>query len=96
LRRGFQLAPAERVLVIEDVITTGLSTRETMEVARGTGAEVVGAAALVNRSAGDLALGVPFRALLAMALPTWDPAACPLCAQGLEVVKPGSRPGPQP
>jgi orotate phosphoribosyltransferase len=96
LRRGFQLAPAERVLVVEDVITTGLSTRETMEVARAAGAEVVGAAALVDRTAGHSALGVPFRALLAVELPTWEPATCPLCARGIEVVKPGSRPAPQP
>jgi orotate phosphoribosyltransferase len=96
LRRGFQLAPAERVLVVEDVITTGLSTRETIEVARAAGAEVVGAAALVDRTAGHLALGVPFRALLAVELPTWEPTTCPLCARGIEVVKPGSRPAPQP
>jgi orotate phosphoribosyltransferase len=88
-------APAERVLVVEDVITTGLSTRETIEVASAAGAEVVGAAALVDRSAGQPALGVPFRALLAVELPTWEPATCPLCARGIEVVKPGSRPARQ-
>jgi orotate phosphoribosyltransferase len=91
LRRGFSLARAERVLVVEDVVTTGLSTRETIEVARAAGAEVVGAAALVDRSSGGARLDVPFEALLAVDLPTWDPAACPLCGQGLEVVKPGSR-----
>jgi orotate phosphoribosyltransferase len=94
LRRGFQLSPGERVLVVEDVVTTGLSTRETMDVARAAGAQVVGAASLVDRSAGAAGLDVPFLALLAMDLPTWDPAACPLCAQGVEVVKPGSRPAP--
>jgi orotate phosphoribosyltransferase len=91
LRRGFSLAPGERVVVVEDVVTTGLSTRETIEVARAAGAEVVGAAALVDRSSGGPSLDVPFEALLAVDLPTWDPAACPLCAQGLELVKPGSR-----
>src|SRR5215218_276978 len=91
LRRGFQLAPGERVLVVEDVVTTGLSTRETIEVARAAGAEVVGAAALVDRSGGSPSLDVPFAALLAVDLPTWDPASCPLCAQGLPIVKPGSR-----
>jgi orotate phosphoribosyltransferase len=91
LRRGFSLARGERVLVVEDVVTTGLSTRETIEVARAAGAEVVGAAALVDRSSGGARLDVPFQALLAVDLPTWDPAACPLCGQGLEVVKPGSR-----
>jgi orotate phosphoribosyltransferase len=96
LRRGFQLAPAERVLIVEDVITTGLSTRETMEVAHAAGAQVVGAAALVDRSAGRATLGVPVAALLTVDLPTWDPASCPLCARGVEVARPGSRPAPQP
>jgi orotate phosphoribosyltransferase len=94
LRRGFHISPGERVLVVEDVVTTGLSTRETMEVARAAGAEVVGAAALVDRSGSGTALDVPFNALLAVELPTWDPAECPLCAQGVALVKPGSRPAP--
>jgi orotate phosphoribosyltransferase len=93
LRRGFTLDPSDRVLVVEDVITTGGSTRETMEVARAAGATVVGACAIVDRSGGHPGLDVPFHALLPMALPTYRPEACPLCAQGLEVVKPGSRPG---
>ena len=92
LRRGFSLAAGERVLVVEDVLTTGGSTRETMEVARALGAHVAGAAAIVNRSGGSVDLGVPFHALLEISLPTYDPATCPLCAQGLPVVKPGSRP----
>jgi len=94
LRRGFHISPGERVLVVEDVVTTGLSTRETMEVARAAGAEVVGAAALVDRSGSVAALDVPFNALLAVEHPTWDPAECPLCAQGVALVKPGSRPAP--
>jgi orotate phosphoribosyltransferase len=94
LRRGFNIAPGERVVVAEDVVTTGLSTRETIEVARAAGAEVVGAAALVDRSSGGASLDVPFAALLAVDLPTWEPAACPLCGQGLEIVKPGSRTPP--
>jgi orotate phosphoribosyltransferase len=92
LRRGFSIAPGERILVVEDVVTTGLSTRETMDVARAAGADVVGAASLVNRSGGKADLGVPLVSLLAIDLPTWDEAACPLCAQGVPVVKPGSRP----
>ncbi len=93
LRRGFALADTDRVLVVEDVVTTGGSTRETMQVARAAGAQVVGAAAMVNRSSGPRAdLGVPFTALLDIALPTYEPGACPLCAQGVAVVKPGSRP----
>jgi orotate phosphoribosyltransferase len=91
LRRGFSLTPADRVLVVEDVVTTGGSTRETMEVARDAGAQVVGAASIVDRSGGQTELGVPYHALLPMSVPTYPPDACPLCAQGLPVVKPGSR-----
>ncbi len=91
LRRGFTLAPDDRVLVVEDVVTTGGSTRETMETAREAGATVVGAASIVDRSGGNTDLGVPYHALLPMAVPTYEPAACPLCAAGVPVVKPGSR-----
>lgn len=93
LRRGFHLSAADRVLVIEDVFTTGKSTRETMEVAREAGAEVVGAAAIVDRSGGTIDFGVPSYALVHLDVPTYDPEACPLCVQGIPVVKPGSRPG---
>lgn len=93
LRRGFALDPADRVLVVEDVVTTGGSTRETIDVARAAGATVVGAAAIVDRSGGQPGLDVPFRALLPMSVPTYPPDACPLCAQGQPLVKPGSRPG---
>jgi orotate phosphoribosyltransferase len=91
LRRGFSLASGERVLVVEDVVTTGGSTRETIEVARAAGAQVVGAAAIIDRSGGTRQLDVPFEALAELALPTYDPATCPLCAAGVPVVKPGSR-----
>ena len=80
------------MLVIEDVLTTGGSTRETMQVARAAGAQVIGAAAIVDRSAGAIRFDVPFHALLDIDLPTYEPEQCPLCAQGLPVVKPGSRP----
>ena len=93
LRRGFTLADSDRVLVIEDVLTTGGSTRETIQVARAAGAHVVGAASIVDRrSAGTVRFEVPFVALLDMSLPTYEPGACPLCAQGVAIVKPGSRP----
>lgn len=98
LRRGFMLSETDRVLVVEDVLTTGGSTKETIQVARACGAQVVGAAAIVDRSpaAGpgkrSAELGVPFTALLDVDLPTYEPDKCPLCAQGLPVVKPGSRP----
>jgi orotate phosphoribosyltransferase len=92
LRRGFTLSASDRALVVEDVFTTGKSTRETMEVAREAGAEVVGAAAIVDRSGGAIDFGVPSYALVRLSVPTYDPAECPLCAQGIPVVKPGSRP----
>ena len=79
------------MLVVEDVLTTGGSTRETMEVARAAGAQVVGAASIVDRSGGTVHLDVPYHALIEVALPTYEPDKCPLCAQGLPVVKPGSR-----
>ena len=92
LRRGFTLGEPDRVLVVEDVLTTGGSTRETMQVAKTAGAQVVGAASIVDRSGGSVGFDVPFHALLDIALPTYEPDTCPLCAQGLPVVKPGSRP----
>ena len=91
LRRGFALAPGEKVLVVEDVVTTGGSTRETIDVARAAGAEVVGAAAIIDRSGGQQRLDVPFHALATVALPTYEAEACPMCAVGSPVVKPGSR-----
>jgi orotate phosphoribosyltransferase len=91
LRRGFTLSERDRVLVVEDVLTTGGSTRETMEVARSAGADVVGAASIVNRSGGAVKFDVPLESLLDYSLPTYEPDQCPLCAQGVPVVKPGSR-----
>ena len=92
LRRGFTLAHSDRILVVEDVVTTGGSTRETMHVARAAGGTVVGAAAIIDRSAGEATLDVPFHALVRIDVPLYQPDACPLCAQGEPVVKPGSRP----
>lgn len=92
LRRGFSLSPGERVLVVEDVITTGKSTRETIDVAQAAGAQVVGAVAIIDRSGGVAGLSVPFHALAQLSLPTYEPSTCPLCAQGLRLTKPGSRP----
>jgi len=91
LRRGFTLSERDRVLVVEDVLTTGGSTRETMDVAKAAGAQVVGAASIVNRSGGTVKFDVPLESLLEYSLPTYEPDRCPLCAQGLPVVKPGSR-----
>ena len=93
LRRGFALGAGDRVLVVEDVMTTGGSTRETIEVAREAGGQVVGTASIVDRSpSGSLQFDVPFVSLLRIDLPTYEQDQCPLCAQGLPVVKPGSRP----
>jgi orotate phosphoribosyltransferase len=99
LRRGFTLEAADRVLVVEDVMTTGGSTRETIEVAKAAGGQVVGTASIVDRSpstgsrqVGSLQFEVPFVSLLRIDLPTYEQERCPLCAQGLPVVKPGSRP----
>ena len=92
LRRGFSLDAADRVLVVEDVFTTGKSTKETMVVAQEAGAAVVGAAAIVDRSGGTIDFGVPSHTLVSLNVPTYEPETCPLCAKGLPVVKPGSRP----
>jgi orotate phosphoribosyltransferase len=91
LRRGFALSPGERVLVVEDVVTTGGSTRETIDVARAAGAVVLAAAAIIDRSGGNQGLDVSFYSLAPMSLPTYSADACPLCAQGLPITKPGSR-----
>ena len=91
LRRGFTVRPGERVLVVEDVITTGGSTRETCDALRAAGALVVGAASIVDRSAGRADVGVPRFALVTLDVPAVSPADCPLCAAGVPAVKPGSR-----
>ena len=91
LRRGFSLSPADRVLVVEDVITTGGSTRETIDAAIAAGATVVGAAAIINRGRNESSIGLPFYALVKMQVPVHEPDACPMCAKGDPVVKPGSR-----
>jgi orotate phosphoribosyltransferase len=94
LRRGFTLAADLPVVVVEDVVTTGKSTREVMDVARASGARVVGVGSLVDRSAGSVDLGVPRASLLELSVPTYAADACPLCAQGSRPIKPGSRPTP--
>jgi orotate phosphoribosyltransferase len=91
LRRGFTLDATDRVLVVEDVITTGGSTRETAEVAESFGAQVVGVAAIVDRGSDPARLNLPTQALVQLQVPTYAPDACPLCAAGVPVVKPGSR-----
>ena len=91
LRRGFSIAPGEKVLIVEDVVTTGGSTQETIDVARAAGATVVAAAAIIDRSGGKQRIDVPFHALATISLPTYEPEHCPMCAEGKPIVKPGSR-----
>ncbi|HJR61406.1 MAG TPA: orotate phosphoribosyltransferase [Vicinamibacterales bacterium] len=91
LRRGFSLSSNDRVLVVEDVITTGGSTRETVEVATAAGATVIGAAAIIDRGRNDATLGLPFYALVNLEVPTYQPESCPLCVRGEPLTKPGSR-----
>ncbi len=91
IRRGFSIKPGEKVLVVEDVITTGGSLREVVEVVRSHGGEVVGAGVLVDRSNGTVDLGVPMEALLTVEAVSYDPGECPLCVKGIPAIKPGSR-----
>ena len=91
LRRGFGVRPGERVLVVEDVITTGGSTRETCDALRAAGALVVGAASIIDRSGGRADVGVPRLALATLEVPAVAPAVCTQCAQGVPALKPGSR-----
>lgn len=92
LRRGFVVQPGDQAVVIEDVITTGGSTAEVVALLESQGAKVLAAGSIIDRSGGTADVGVPRTALATLQVQAWDPAACPLCAQGLEVVKPGSRP----
>ena len=92
LRRGFSIAPGEKFFVVEDVITTGGSTRDVIEVVRAAGGRVPAAGSIIDRSGGSADLGVPRRALATLAVETYDPADCPLCREGTPAVKPGSRP----
>jgi orotate phosphoribosyltransferase len=93
LRRGFGLKEGERVLVVEDVVTTGGSTRETIEAVTRAGGTIVGAGSLVDRSNGAVDVGARRVALMTLDVPTYDPADCALCRQGTPAVKPGSRKG---
>ena len=91
IRRGFSVKPDERTLVVEDVITTGGSTLETVEALTEAGANVLGAASIIDRSSGRADVGVARVALATLDVPAVDPAFCDLCRQGIPAVKPGSR-----
>ena len=91
LRRGFTIAPGEKTLIVEDVITTGGSTRETIEAVRKAGANVIGAASIIDRSGGSADVGVPLSSLTSLRVLSVDAVACDACKLGEPVVKPGSR-----
>lgn len=92
LRRGFSLEKGARVIVVEDVVTTGGSVKEVVELCRNAGAEVVAVASVVDRSGGQVDFGVPYRALLSMEVKSYEANDCPLCREGkISAVKPGSR-----
>ena len=91
LRRGFTVRADEPCIVIEDVITTGGSTRETIDALRAHGARIIGAGSIIDRSGGKADVGVPRSALATLDVPVYDPAECPACARGERAVKPGSR-----
>lgn len=91
LRRGFTVAPGEKTLIVEDVITTGGSTRETIEAVRNAGADVVGAASIIDRSGGNADVGVPLSSLASLRVLSVEPAMCDACKLGEPVAKPGSR-----
>jgi orotate phosphoribosyltransferase len=90
-RRGFEISPKDRVLVVEDVVTTGGSAAEVVELVKKCGADAAAVASIVDRSNGKVDFGVPYRALLSMEVISYEAAECPLCRKGLPLIKPGRR-----
>ena len=94
LRRGFHVEPGTRCLVTEDVLTTGGSAQEVVELLQSKGAEVVAATSIIDRTPGNtIKLKVPFKSLIQLSFPTHNPEECPMCKEGMPIQKPGSRPG---
>ena len=91
LKRGFSIAPGEKILVAEDVVTKGGRVQQTVDLVRAKGGVVVGIAVIVDRSGGDAVFDVPFKSALKLTLPTYEPEKCPLCAQKLPIDRPGSK-----
>ncbi|MDL2264518.1 orotate phosphoribosyltransferase, partial [Synergistaceae bacterium OttesenSCG-928-I11] len=91
LRRGFAVEPGERVLVVEDVVTTGGSAKEVVDLVKERGGVVVGVGSVVDRSNGAVDFGVPFHPLMSVDVQSWEEADCPLCKEGVPIRKPGSR-----
>ena len=90
-RRGFKLRPGEKVLAVEDVVTTGGSVREVVDLAKECGADVLGIATIVDRSQGTAVFGVPFYSLVSVEITAYKPEKCPLCREGVALQTPGSR-----
>lgn len=92
LRRGFEVKEGMKVLLVEDVVTTGGSVKEVLEIVKNAGGNVVGIGSIVNRTAGKVDFGVPFKSVITVDVESWEPDECPICKEGkLPVVKPGSR-----
>ena len=91
LKRGFRIGEGERTLVVDDVLTTGRSIGEVIDIVRQNRGEIVGIGCLVDRSGGKVSFGYRLEALLTVEAATYDPGECPLCREGIELVKPGSR-----
>ena len=91
LRRGFSVSKGQRILVVEDVVTTGGSVKEVVSLLSELGAEVVGVGSIVDRSNGAIAFGIPFKAVLPMEVISYPPEECPICKTNAPLVKPGSR-----
>lgn len=91
LRRSFEISEGEKILVCEDVVTTGGSVKEVIDIAKEKGAEIVGVGVIVDRSNGTADFGVPMKSTLQLEVISYEPENCPICKEGLELVKPGSR-----
>jgi orotate phosphoribosyltransferase len=91
IRRGFGLEEGEKVVIAEDVVTRGTSVMEVVEVVERNGGRIVGLTSIIDRTGGDVELPLPLHSLAQVTVETWEPDGCPLCTEGLEVVKPGSR-----
>lgn len=91
LKRGFSIRPGEKVVIAEDVVTRGGRVQQTLDLARGLGADVVGIGVIVDRSSGQAAFDVPMHSLIQLELATYEPDNCPLCRESVPLVRPGSK-----
>ncbi len=91
LKRGFSIRPGEKVVVAEDVVTRGGRVQQTIDLARGLGADIVGIGVIVDRSAGQASFDVPMHSLIQLDLATFEPDTCPLCKEGAQLDRPGSK-----